>query len=82
MPWVGKTHRSQDVGKRAKQRARKIVVAKAVGAPCSRLRRRLAAMRAALRKLSKLEYVDPQDTRDILDADDRLRRKNVARPPR
>lgn len=38
------------------------------------LRNRLRAMRAALKKLARLEYVDPGDAQDILDEDDRRRR--------
>lgn len=39
------------------------------------LRRRLKAVRAALRKLSKLEWIDPHDAADVLAADDRLRKR-------
>lgn len=36
--------------------------------------KRLRVMRAALKKLARLEYVDPGDAQDILDEDDRRRR--------
>ncbi len=46
------------------------------GGEVKRLRRRVRAMRAALRrKLSRLEYIDPCDADDVLAADDLLRRR-------
>lgn len=37
-------------------------------------KRRLKAIRAALQKLARLEYIDPGDAQNVLDADDKLRR--------
>lgn len=38
--------------------------------------RRLRAMRRALTKLAKFEHVDPGDAQDILDEDDKRRRRS------